>query len=151
MSAPTNGVFPVYNNVFKVGTAGIESAETDMVTISEMTTFSVALDNVIQTWTPMTTEGWSKSLQTGKSLSITLNGNRDTGDDGNDYVAGMAFKSGRDVETKFAWTLPDGVTVTFDCLISVTNIGGGNSTDVGGLSFDVKCNGKPTVTTGTTP
>ena len=76
MPAVSSGVYPVFNNEFKIGKNGKASEEGEMVTIADLETFSVSLDNTIEEWTPMTTEGWIRRLQTGKSFSISLSGNR---------------------------------------------------------------------------
>ena len=145
MPTVQSGVYPVFNNEFKIGKTGITSAESDMVTIADLETFSVSLDNTIEEWTPMTTEGWMRRLQTGKSFSISLSGKRHIGDDGNDYVAGLMFKTGQDVETKFEWIMPSGTKVGFDAVINISSAGG-DSTAVDGLEFEAMSNGKPTVT-----
>lgn len=145
MPTVQSGVYPVFNNEFKIGKSGITSEEVDMVTIADLETFSVSLDNTIEEWTPMTTEGWMRRLQTGKSFSISLSGKRHIGDDGNDYVAGLMFKTGQDVETKFEWTMPSGTKVAFDAVINISSAGG-DSTAVDVLEFEAMSNGKPTVT-----
>ena len=141
----TSGVYPVFNNEFKIGTKGIASTPEEMVTIADLETFSVSIDNNIEEWTPMTTEGWIRRLQTGKGFSISLNGKRNIGDAGNDYVASKMFATGRDVETKFEWTMPSGLKVEFDCVLNISSAGG-DSTNVDVLEFEVMSNGKPTVT-----
>ena len=141
----TSGVYPVFNNEFKIGTKGIGSTPEEMVTIADLETFSVSIDNNIEEWTPMTTEGWVRRLQTGKGFSISLNGKRNIGDAGNDYVASKMFATGRDVETKFEWTMPSGLKVEFDCVLNISSAGG-DSTNVDVLEFEVMSNGKPTVT-----
>ena len=143
---PETGVFPVFNNVFKIGKAGKTSAAADMVAIKDMESFSVSMDNNIEEWTPMDQEGWVRRLQTGKGFSITLTGKRNVGDPGNDYVAGLAWKTGQETETKFQWEFPSGLNVEFDCVVNVTTPGGGASTDVEALEFEVMSNGKPAVT-----
>ena len=92
-------------------------------------------------------EGWKRRLMTGKGVTISVNGMRNVGDTGNDFVAGLTFKNGRDAEAYFEWTFPDGTKVAFEqAVINVKNIGAGDSTNVGPLEFDVMSNGKPTVT-----
>lgn len=140
-----SGVYPVFNNVFKIGTKGKASADENMKPIADLETFSVSLDNTIEEWTPMTTQGWVRRLQTGKGFSISLSGKRNVGDEGNDYVAGLMFKTGQDVETKFVWEMPSGMKVEFDCLVNISSAGG-DSTAVDGLEFEVMSNGAPTVT-----
>lgn len=141
------GVYPVFNNKFKIGTKGPTSTtDADMKIIADLETFSPSFDNGVEEWTPMDTEGWIRRLMTGKGFSIDLSGKRNIGDEGNDYVAGLLFKTGQDVETIFEWEFPSGAKVSFNCLVNVTNVGGGDSTNVGGLEFSVMSNGKPTFT-----
>ena len=149
MSAVTSGVYPVYQNQFKIGKRGSASTSPgDMVIIKDLETFSLSMDNNIEEWTPMDTEGWVRRMQTGKGFGISLNGKRSVGDEGNDYVAGLAFKTAQDVESKFEWIFPDGTKVAFDCIVNVSNVGSGDATNVGALEFEVLSNGKPTVTVG---
>ena len=143
---PKTGVYPVLNNIFKIGTSGLESTVDQMKSIKDVTTFSVSFDNNVEEWTPMDQEGWVRRLMTGKGIKISLSGKRCVGDEGNDYIAGLAFKSGQDVETKFEWTFPSGLKVEFNAVINLTNVGGGESTDAAPLEFEVMTNGKPTVT-----
>lgn len=143
----TTGVYPVYDNKFKIGIKGKSSTvESDMKTIADLETFSPSFDNNVEEWTPMDTEGWVRRLMTGKGFSIELTGKRNIGDEGNDYVAGLLFKSGKEVETKFEWEFPSGSKVTFDCIVNVSNVSGGDSTNVGALEFSVMSNGKPEYT-----
>lgn len=141
----TSGNYPVYNNVFKISKSGKSSQPTDMVTVADINSFSVSVNNNIEEWTPMDTEGWVKRLLTGKSMTVTLSGKRCVGDAGNDYLAGLALKSGADAETKFEWTFGDGTKVAFDCIVNVTGMGG-DSTTGEPLECEILTNGKPTVT-----
>lgn len=141
MDKKRTGVYPVYENQFKVG----QSRES-VTAIADMETFSVAFDNGVEEWKPFDQEGWTRRLLTGKSVTITINGKRNVGDVGNDYIASMAFANGRDAEGVLIWTFPDGTEVTFDVIINVTNIGAGDSTNVGPLEFEMLSNGKPVVT-----
>lgn len=136
------GVYPCYKNQFKIG-----SSSTDASTIADMESFSVSFDNGVEEWTPFDTEGWVRRLLTAKGFTITCTGKRNVGDTGNDFVAGLFIKNGRDAEAYFEWTFPDGAKlVVEDAVINVTNIGAGDSTNVGPLEFEVQSNGKPTYT-----
>ena len=46
--AVTTGVFPVYNNKFKIGVEGPETTEEKMAIIKEMESFSVSLDGTVE-------------------------------------------------------------------------------------------------------
>lgn len=140
------GVYPCYKNQFKIG-----ASSTDATAIADMESFSVSFDNNVEEWTPFDTEGWVRRLMTGKGLTISVTGKRNVGDTGNDFVAGKFLKNGRDAEAYFEWTFPDGGKLSSsEAVINVTNIGAGDSTNVGPLEFDVQSNGKPDYTPPTT-
>lgn len=135
------GVYPVYENQFKIG----DDKEKATI-IADMETFSVSFDNNVEEWKPFDQEGWTRRLLTAKSVTISINGKRNVGDTGNDYIAGKAFVNGREAEGVLIWTFPDGTEVSFNAVFNVTNIGAGDSTGVAPLEFEALSNGKPTVT-----
>lgn len=140
--ATKTGVYPVYENQFQVG-ADKES----LTEIADMESFSVSLDNGVEEWNPIDQKGWVRRLMTSKSVTISISGKRNFGDEGNDYVAGKALKNGRDAEGCLQWTFPDGAKLLFEnAVINVTNWGAGDSTAVIPLEFDMMSNGKPTYT-----
>ena len=141
MGRVSSGVFPCYENQFQ-----IKSGST-YATIADCETFECSFDNGVEEWTPFEQEGWTRRLMTAKSVTVTVSGKRNIGDTGNDYIASLTFANGPDAQTDFKWTFPDGTVVEFtDAVISVTNIGGGDATNVGPLEFEVQSNGKPKIT-----
>lgn len=139
-----NGVYPVFNLVFKVGKAGRTSAGADMVIIADMETFEPTIDGKVQEWTPMDTYGWIRRLMTSKSFSLKLSGKRNVGDPGNDYIAGLAFSTGATCNSKFSVVFTNGETLDFNCVINVSKSFGGASIDVSTLEFEVLSDGQPT-------
>lgn len=140
----TTGVYPCYENQFKIGTTADGEAT---ASIADCESFSVSFDNGVEEWTPFDTEGWTRRLLTAKSITISVTAKRNVGDAGNDAVAELAWKNGRDAERNFAWTFPDGTEVAFnDAVINVTNVGAGDSTAVAPLEFEILSNGKPNIT-----
>lgn len=138
-----SGVYPCYENQFKIGTAGAQTLNT----IAECVTFGVSFENGVEEWTPYSSEGWKRRLMTGKGVTITVTAKRCVGDTGNDFVSGLSFKNGRQAECDFEWTFPDGTVVKFaNAVINVKSNGAGDATNVAPLEFDVMSNGKPTVT-----
>ncbi len=141
------GVYPVFENKFKIGTKGRASTSPgDMKTIAELETFEVSIDGNTVEWSPMELAGWLRRAVTGKALTITLSGKRHIGDAGNDYVADNAWGTGSGCESKFEWEMPSGAKLEFDCVLNVTNPGGGESRDMAGLEFEVLSDGKPAFT-----
>lgn len=146
MAGTTTGVYPCYKNQFQVDTDTTGSSP-ELSNIADCETFDVSFDNGVEEWNPFDTEGWTRRLLTSKAVTITVTAKRNVGDDGNDFIAGLTFKNGREAEADFQWTFPDGTKVVFEgAVISVTNIGAGDSTAVAPLEFEVMSNGKPTVT-----
>lgn len=138
--------YPVFNNKFKIGKEGLASTEASMVIIANLENFAPSIEGGIEEWNPMEAEGWGDAMMTSKKLSFSFSGKRTYGDPGNDYVAGLAWKTGNNVVTKFEWELPSGAKVAFDCIVNVTTPGGGDSTALDGLEFEVLCKGKPAFT-----
>ena len=141
---PKTGVYPCYENQFQIDT-GSEK----MANIADCESFEVSFDNGVEEWTPFDQKGWTRRLMTAKSVTISVKGKRNVGDAGNDAVADLTFKNGRDAEKDFQWTFPDGTVISFNgAVVNVTNIGAGDSTNVAPLEFDIMSNGKPEVTAG---
>lgn len=143
---PYAGVFPVFTLVFKINT--LPGGVATLTSIKDIETMSLSIDGNVEEWTPMDTEGWVRRLMTGKSFTMGLNGKRNIGDAGNDFVHGLAFKTGVDCSTNAEITFPDGAKLAFDCVVNVTESGGGDSTNVGPLAFELLSDGKPTYTPG---
>lgn len=146
MAKVTSGVYPVYNIDFKIGTKGLSSVEADMKSIADLETFGLSVDGNTETWTPIGTDGWQRSLMTGKSYSFDMKGKRNVGDAGNDYIASLAWKDGLSCSTKAEVNFPDGSKLEFNCVVNVSNPGGGDSTNVTPLEFTLEGDSKPTYT-----
>ena len=140
-----SGVYPCYENQFQIDVSATGTAS--MKTIADCETFSISFDNGVEEWHPFDAAGWVRRLMTSKGVTLSVTAKRNVGDAGNDFVAGMAWKNGRNAEADFQWTFPDGTVVKFtDAVINAKNVGGGDSTGVAALEFDVMSNGKPEVT-----
>ena len=148
MGKVSAGVFAVHNNVFKIGTSGRESTPEQKKVIKNLDTFSLSFDNGVEEWNAMDQEGWISRLMTGKGITISFTGKRTIGDEGNDYVAGLTFLNEQAVNSVLDWEFPDGTIVSIPCVVNVTNNGGGDTTNVAPLEFDIMSDGKPTVTNG---
>lgn len=144
MATAKTGVFPCYENQFKVAAVGSTTVDT---TIANCEEFSVSFDNGVEEWNAFEQEGWKSRLMTAKSVTISVKAKRTLGDAGNDLIAGLTYKNGRECEANFKWLFPDGSTVLFEnAVISVTANGGGSSSSVAPLEFEVMSNGKPVYT-----
>lgn len=142
------GVYPVFDIEFIVSTTGKVAHDPDptanMKKIAEMETFEPSIEGNVEEWTPMDTKGWVRRLMTGKGFTISLNGKRHEGDEGNDYIAGLALKTGTDCSTTAAVKFPNGDKMIFDCVVNVSKHFGGDSTNVSALEFEFMSDNKPT-------
>lgn len=145
-AAITTGVFPVHNNQFKINTAGRAAGTATMVPIADLTTFKLAVEGKTEEWYPLDQYGWARQANTGKKLSISFTGKRNYGDPGNDYIASMLMKTGKECETTFEWVLPNGAKLAGNCVINLTTPAGGDSTTIDALEFELLVDGKPTFT-----
>lgn len=66
----------------------------------------------------MDAKSWAKSSMTGKKLASPSRGKGRLGDPGNDYIAGLAWKFGQDVMTKFEWTMVSGAKLACDVVVN---------------------------------
>lgn len=139
-------VYPVHNNKFKFGTNGLESTDEQMAMPADLENFSPAIDGTVEEWYAMDAEGWAKAAMTGKKLSFSFKGKRSVGDPGNDYIAGLAWKFGQGVMTKFEWEMVSGAKLACDVVVNVTTPGGGDTTNIDTLEFEVIGYGKPVFT-----
>lgn len=150
MPNTTTGVYPVYENQFKIDKTGGDGATaSNLVTIADMESFSVSIDGNIEEWKPFDQEGWTRRLMTGKSITISISGKRNIGDEGNDYVDSLAMATGSAASTTLVWNFPSGASLKIRGVVSVTEWGGGDSTAAAPLAFDFASDGKPTFTAAT--
>lgn len=141
------GVYPCYENQFTIDvTGGDGKTETNQKTIADMESFSVSVDGNVEEWNPFDSKGWTRRLVTGKAITISVSGKRNIGDAGNDYIEGLAARTGADCSTTFTWNFPSGAKLVMPCVVNVTEWGAADSTNVAPLSFDVMSDGKPTFT-----
>ena len=140
------GVFPVYNNVFKIGSKGRASAAEDMVAIADLETFSPVINGKKENWTPMDQSGWDRNAITGKGLTITFKGKRNYGDAGNDYIGNKLLSTGQDCESVFEWDFPNGAKIKGNCVIDLKIPAGGDTIKIDTLEFDILFDGKPIFT-----
>ncbi len=142
------GVFPVHAIDFEINTS--PSADQGVyVNIKDVESAKVSIDTGIETWNPLDQGGWQRALATAKSYTISCSGKRCIGDAGNDFVASKQMAVGQDCNTDFRLTFPDGAVFSGSVVISVTECGTGDSTNVGPLAFDLTSDGKPTYTPAT--
>ena len=138
-------VKPVHKNSFKINLNG-RNSPANFVVIKDLENFDPSFEHDQEDWKPIDMEGWGRHALTGNGLTISFSGKRNFGDPGNDYVASKALAIGDAAESQFQWIFPNGATMQMDCIISVSKAGGGDTTNLDGLEFEILSDGKPTFT-----
>ena len=136
-------VYQVNAIEFLIGVKGRESQEGDMVVVSDMEEFGISFDNGVEEWTPFGTEGWARRFMTAKSMTISISGKRNCGDEGNNYVASLAYGNGEAALSVLEVKFPDGAKLRMPCVVNVTAAGGGSAEQIGELAFECRNDGKP--------
>lgn len=146
MATITSGVFPVNALKIRIGTQ--KTSETWTYSeIADMESANITVDTGVEEWNSIKDGGWRKALATSKALSMSMSGKRCLGDAGNDYIAGLWNKNGQECYSSCEITLPNGDTLTFDCVVQVTSFLGSDATAVAPLEFELLSNGEPVYTT----
>jgi len=142
-AANATGVNPVHEITFGVSLTGRSTPSSTVVKDAE--SLSISIDGNVEEWNAMDQGGWMRRLMTAKSLSVSMGGKRNYGDPGNDYVAGLAWKTGQDCNSVFFINFPNGDTLQFDCVINVTEMAG-DSTAIDALEWEALSDGMPVYT-----
>lgn len=110
--------------------------------------FDKGMNEVVNDFQFLSGKGWGSSEVTGGQLVITLTGRRVRGDAAQDFIYNPAlrYNFGDSRKTRFKFTSPGGYAITGPCTLANIESSGGDSTDGTAISFDVKFNGKPSIT-----
>lgn len=144
MAFKSMGVFPVS----KVKpTFDFTGDGTTYTTVSDLTSIEISIDTTIETYFSLDADGVQSALATAKAIKYTLNGKRNTADDGNNKLAAMAFKIGSDAAANLRITFPNGSTIEQEVVVAVTTLGG-ESTAISQMNIECTGNGAVKTTTG---
>jgi hypothetical protein len=145
-------VFPVHGLLIEINTSATPATVANgaitggnFAEIKDMETVSPSFDGNVEEWKALDQEGWVRRLVTGKSCTLGMEGKRNVGDPGNDYVASKVYATGEDCSTQMRITDPSGNILFMPGVVNVTSALGGAATDVSPLSFDFMSDGKPTL------
>ena len=139
-ATPLTGVNPVHTIQFGVCITGRKSTDTpetvETKVVKDAESLSISVDGTIEEWNPMDQAGWTRRLTTGKSLGMTMGGKRNYGDEGNDYIASLALKTGQECNTWVSIIFPNLDQLLIPAVINVTSLGG-DSTSIDALAAGV--------------
>ena len=138
MATYNSGVMICAKNELKVG-----ATEESAVMPADMNTMNVEFVTKEIAWNPHDTGGATRRFDVLTEINFTGSGMRNVGDEGNDFIADMAFMSGSDRLGFASAKMPDGKIVKlYDADYEVTNVGTGNAIDGTPLEWKIKSNGR---------
>lgn len=146
-ATPLEGVNPVHTIQFGICITGRKKSDTpetiETKVVRDAESLNISVDGTIEEWNPMDQAGWVRRLMTGKSLGMSMGGKRNYGDEGNDYVAGLTYKTGQDCNSWVSIIFPNLNQLLIPAVINVTSLGG-DSTSIDALEWEAQSDGKPT-------
>lgn len=131
-----------------------ESAEPTWVKFGAgIENFSESLNEVVQQYFFFSDGGYARNYVTGLAPAYSCSGRRIMGDAAQDYIFAADRKFGlmteRNTNFRISVGQPDGTSVQITAEVTIANMSdlGGATTDGSAVSFEVRINGKPEVTT----
>lgn len=142
----------IYNLTASIGTelTGTPPAWTYAALGAGIENIAEALNEAVQQYFFLNAGGFAYNHVTGMAPTFTLTGHRVLGDTAQDYIFSKKYSPDADRESSFKLVYSDGadtVTLTCDCTICNIQEWSGNSNEDSAISFEIRFNGAPTITT----
>lgn len=149
------GLLTVYNLKASIGISKSGEAPSTTWTYATLAegidNVAEALNETVQQYFFLSDQGFAKNHVTGMAPAFTLTGRRVVGDQAQDYIFSKKYALDTDRQTSFKleYNNAEGkaVTVTCDCTICNIQEFSGASTDDNAISFELRFDGKPEMTT----
>lgn len=111
-----------------------------------------ALNEVVQQYFFLCDKGFAHNHVTGMAPAYTFTGRRIIGDKAQDYIFGLKYKLDKDRQSKLRISYKTGASAStkIECPVTICNIQefSGATTDDSAISFELRFDGAPQVTTG---
>lgn len=148
------GLLTMYNLTASIGTRKSGSAPSETWTYSELAdgldNIAEALNETVQQYFFLSDDGFARNHVTGMAPAFTLTGRRVVGDAAQDYIFSKKYALDTDRQSSFKLEYNDAEgtkqTITCDCTICNIQEWSGATTDDSAISFEIRFDGKPTVT-----
>lgn len=137
--------------VFTPGTGGDPGTWTYVPLGDGIDNISEALNETVQQYFFLDSGGFPKNHVTGMAPTFTLTGRRVIGDAAQEFIFGTKYSldTARMSSFKLSYSDAEGTTTTLitNCTLANIQEWSGATTDDSAISFEVRFDGKPTVTT----
>lgn len=137
-----------YTNLFMIDVTPSAASPTWARIGAGITSFDPSNNEVIADDAYYDGEGMSFSDVTGGQIVHAFSGHRKYGDPAQDFIASIESSYGEARKTSYKWIAPDGTVLTGNCTIANIVSGGGDPNAKGTFSFEIRFNGRPTMTAG---
>ena len=149
------GLMTMYNLTAKIGTQKSGSAPSETWTYADLAdgidNLTEALNETVQQYFFLSDKGFARNHKTGMAPTFTFTGRRIIGDAAQDYIFGTKYGLDTAVQSSFQLSYVDGegatVEITCDCTICNIQEWSGATTDDSAISFEIRFDGKPEMTT----
>ncbi len=146
------GLITMYNLTASIGTqkTGEPSATWTYAELAEgIDNIAEALNETVQQYFFLSDDGFARNHVTGMAPAFTLTGKRVMGDTAQDFIFGTKYSldTARQSSFKLEYTDAESTkqTITCDCTICNIQEWSGTTTDDSAISFEIRFDGKPTV------
>ena len=141
-------LFTTYGIEASILTSGSSEAEMYSELADGIDNIAEALNEVVQQFFFLKDKGFATNHVTGMAPAYTFTGRRVMGDTAQDFIFGKKYSLDTDRQSKLKIAYTEGSTEkTISCNCTICNIQefSGNSTDDSAISFELRFDGKPTI------
>ena len=148
------GLMTMYNLTASIGVSSTESGSSINWTYAALKdgidNIAEALNEVVQQYFFLSDDGFARNHVTGMAPAFTLSGRRIMGDEAQDYIFSKKYALDTARQSSFKLTYVDGEgatqAITCDCTICNIQEWSGATTDDSAISFELRFDGAPQVT-----
>lgn len=141
-------LFTTYGIEASILTSGASEAEVYSELADGIDNIAEALNEVVQQFFFLKDKGFATNHVTGMAPAYTFTGRRVMGDTAQDFIFGKKYSLDTDRQSKLKIAYTEGSTEkTISCNCTICNIQefSGASTDDSAISFELRFDGKPTI------
>ena len=149
------GLMTMYNLTAKIGIEQSGEAPSITWTYAELAAgidnLAEALNETVQQYFFLSDDGFARNHVTAMAPAVTLTGRRIMGDEAQEYIFSNKYSldTARQSSFELSYTNAEGGTNTITCDCTICNIQewSGATSDDSAISFEIRFDGKPEVTT----
>ena len=135
-----------FEKLFLINTTPTETNPTLVRLANGIDTFEETNNETKETKMYYNNEGYGTTISTNKSMTWTASGDRIKGDPAQDFIVGLYYKLGGELETTYESYDSEGNKISGACSITDIIKFGGGAGEISPFGATINGNGKPTIT-----